>query len=285
MSLVLSNLDAPLGAELHGIDLARPLSRPNLQALKDAWATRLVIVARGQRLSELQLLAFSRRFGELDPPGPNPYGEPFNKQFPEINVISNVVENGRPIGNLGAGEAVWHADMTYVEVPPKAAVLHALEVPQGGRGNTYFVDMFAAYDALPTVLKQRIAGLVAVHDASRNSAGLLRKGFKEVIDVRRTVGARHPLVRTEPGTGRKALFLGRRPNSYVIGKEVADSEALLDALWAHATQRRFMMCHEWQVGDLLMWNNLSVLHRRDPFDPAAQRVMHRTQIKGEERIA
>src|SRR5262249_52163232 len=277
MAVVIRNLDAPLGAELHGIDLAQSLPPPDLRAMKYAWQTRLVIVARGQRLSDPQLLAFSRQFGELDPPGPNPYGEPFNKQFPEINVISNVIENGKPIGNLGAGEAVWHADMTYVDVPPKAAVLYALEVPRSGGGNTYFADMFAAYDALRTVLKQRIEDKVAVHDASRNSPGLLRKGFKEVIDVREAVGARHPLAGTEPGTGRKGLFLGRRPNSYIIDMEVADSEDLLDALWAHATQRRFMMCHEWQVGDLLMWNNLSVLHRRDPFDPTSRRLMHRAQ--------
>ena len=124
-----------------------------------------------------------------------------------------------------------------------------------------------------------------MHDASRNSAGLLRKGYKEVTDVRETVGARHPLVRTEPKTGRKALFLGRRPNSYVVGMEVAESEALLDALWAHATQPRFAMCHEWRAGDVLMWNNLAVLHRRDAFDPKSRRIMHRTQIKGEERVA
>ena len=241
-------------------------------------------MVHGQSLTDPQLMAFSRNFGELDPPGPNPYGEPFNKAYPEINVISNVVENGKPIGGLGDGEAVWHADMTYVEVPPKAAVLHALEVPPSG-GNTYFADMFAAYATLPQELKDAVAGKLAVHDASRNSAGQLRKGYREVTDVRDTVGARHPLVRTEPGTGRKALFLGRRPNSYVVGMSVAGSEALLDALWAHATQKRFAMCHEWQVGDVLMWNNLGVLHRRNPFDPAARRVMHRTQIKGTERIA
>jgi alpha-ketoglutarate-dependent taurine dioxygenase len=103
--------------------------------------------------------------------------------------------------------------------------------------------------------------------------------------VRETVGARHPLVRTDRQTGRKALFLGRRPNSYVTGMSVADSEALLDALWAHATEKQFTMCHQWQVGDVLMWNNLAVLHRRDPFDPKTRRVMHRTQIKGNERIA
>src|SRR5439155_21425714 len=124
-------------------------------------------------------------------------------------------------------------------------------------------------------LKKAAEGTTAGHDASRNSAGDLRKGYKEVTDVRETVGARHPLVRTDPQTGRRALFLGRRPNSYIIGMELADSEALLDALWAHVAEPRFAMGHEWQVGDLLMWNNLSVLHRRDPFDSNARRVMHR----------
>jgi alpha-ketoglutarate-dependent taurine dioxygenase len=200
-------------------------------------------------------------------------------------VISNVVEDGRPIGNLGAGEAVWHADMTYVEVPPKAAVLHALEVPAAGGGDTWFADMFAACAALPDALGKAAEGKIAVHDASRNSAGLLRRGYREVTDVRETVGARHPLIRTEPGTGRKSLFLGRRPNAYVVGMELAESEALLDALWAHAAEPRFAMRHRWQVGDVLMWSNLGVLHRRDPFDPNARRVMHRTQIKGSERIA
>jgi taurine dioxygenase len=284
MTIAITNLDAPLGAEVSAVDLAKPLAPGDVETIEDAWRTRLVVVVHGQALSDPQLLAFSQYFGELDPPGPNPYGEPFNKAYPEINVISNVVENGKPIGNLGDGEAVWHADMTYVDVPPKAAILHALEVPPGG-GNTYFADMFAAYETLPDQLKKAAEGKIAVHDASRNSAGMLRKGYREVTDVRETVGARHPLVRTDPATGRKALFLGRRPNSYVVGSSIADSEALLDALWAHATQRRFAMCHEWRVGDVLMWNNLSVLHRRDPFDPKTRRVMHRTQIKGTQRIA
>jgi taurine dioxygenase len=162
-------------------------------------------------------------------------------------------------------------------------ILHAIEVPPDG-GNTYFADMFAAYETLPEALKNAAEGRVAVHDASRNSAGMLRKGYEEVTDVRETVGARRPLTRTDRETGRKALFLGRRRNSYVMGMSVADSEALLDALRGHATQRRFTMCHRWRVGDLLMWNNLAVLHRRDAFDPKTRRVMHRTQIKGNERI-
>ena len=284
MAISIRNLDAALGAEVSGIDVSKSAAAVDIAAIEDVWRARLVVVFRGQSLSDPQLIAFSKNFGELDPPGPNPYGEPFNKQHPELNVISNVVENGKPIGNLGDGEAVWHTDMTYVDVPPKAAMLHSLEVPPTG-GNTYFANMFAAYETLPADLKRAVVDKVAVHDASTNSAGMLRKGYKTVTDVRETVGAHHPLVRTEPGSGRKALFLGRRPNSFVLGLSVPESEALLDALWAHATQPRFAMCHAWKVGDLLMWNNLSVLHRRDPFDPKSRRIMHRSQIRGSERIA
>ena len=286
MAIQMKNVGAALGAETADIDLSKPLPQADIDAIEATWRERLVVVFHGQNLSDPQLIAFSQNFGELDPPGPNPYGEPFNKDHPELNVISNVLENGKPIGNLGDGEAVWHADMTYIDVPPKAALLHALEVPppEAG-GNTYFANMYLAYGTLPADLKKAAEGKIAVHDASRNSAGMLRKGYKDVVDVRETVGAHHPLVRTDPKTGRKALFLGRRPNAYVLGLSVADSEALLDSLWTHATQPRFTMCHEWKVGDLLMWNNLSVLHRRDPFDPKTRRVMHRSQIKGDERIA
>jgi alpha-ketoglutarate-dependent taurine dioxygenase len=285
VAIHINNLNAALGAEVSGIDASKPVPPAEIDAIEAAWRERLVVVFHGQSLSDPQLIAFSKNFGELDPPGPNPYGAPFNTEYPELNVISNVVENGKPIGNLGDGEAVWHADMTYIDMPPKAALLHALEVPppEAG-GNTHFANMFSAYEKLPAELKRTAKGKIAVHDASRNSAGMLRKGYKDVTDVRETVGARHPLVRTEPKTGRKALFLGRRPNAYVLGMSVAESEALLNALWAHATQSCFTLCHQWRVGDLLMWNNLSVLHRRDPFDPKSRRIMHRSQIKGKECI-
>ncbi|MBM3573089.1 MAG: TauD/TfdA family dioxygenase [Alphaproteobacteria bacterium] len=281
--MIITALAAPLGAEIAEIDLAKPLNQNEFNRLEQAWRERLVLIVRDQKLSDPALIAFSRHWGELDPPGPNPYGRSFMPAHPEINVISNVVEDGQPIGNLGAGEAVWHADMTYIERPPKAAILHALEVPSTG-GNTYFTNMFAAYDALPDGLKEKIAGRAAIHDASLNSAGFLRRGYEPVSDVRQTKGARHPLVRTDAAGGRKALFLGRRRNAYILGMDIAESEALLDALWAHAGQMRFAMCHEWRVGDVLIWNNLAVLHRRDPFDPAARRVMHRTQIKGDQAI-
>jgi taurine dioxygenase len=277
-------LDAPLGAEVKGIDLSQPLSPATAAALSRAWDEHLVLMLRGQSLNDDQLLVLTRNFGELDPPGPNPYGEAFLPQYPDINVISNVIENGRHVGNLGDGEAVWHADMTYIDVPPKAAILHSLEVPVG-QGDTYFADMFAAYEALPDELKQAVEGKICIHDSAHNSAGMLRKGYEELTDVTQTPGAHHPLVRTEPGTGRKCLFLGRRPHAYVVGLSVEESDALLDRLWEHASEPRFAMRHQWQVGDVLMWRNLSVLHRRDAFDPNTRRIMHRTQIKGDERIA
>jgi len=273
----------PLGAEVRGLDTSRPLSAAVVNQITAAWERHLVLVIRGQSLGDEDLLAFSRNFGPLDPPGPNPYGESFLPAYPEINVISNVVENDKPIGNLGFGEAVWHADMTYVEIPPKAAILYALEVPAEG-GDTFFADMFAAYEALPDVLKRRIDGRVAVHDAAHNSAGMLRKGYREITDIRQTPGAHHPLVRTDPKTGRKALFLGRRPNAYVVGLDIAESESLLDELWAHVMEPRFAMRHSWKAGDVLMWLNLCVLHRRDSFDAGTRRIMHRTQIKGVQAI-
>src|SRR5260221_3334166 len=209
MSLAIKNRDARLGPKISELDLSKPIAPNEVRTIEDVWRERLVVVFHDQKLSDPQLIAFSKNFGELDPPGPNPYGEPFLKDHPELNVISNVVENGKPIGNLGDGEAVWHADMTYVEVPPKAAMLHSLEVPAAG-GNTYFANMFAAYDTLPADLKMAVAGKIAVHDASTNSAAMLRKGYQQVTDVREVVCAHHPLVRTDPKTSCKALFLGRR---------------------------------------------------------------------------
>ncbi len=275
---------AALAAEVTDVDLAAPLDAATIESIKAAWDEHLVLVFRGQAMSDPDLLAFSRHFGELDPPGPNPYGVTFLPEFPEINVISNLKDaQDRPIGNLGAGEAVWHADMTYIETPPKGAILHALEVPLG-QGDTHFANMVRAYEDLPDDLKAAVQGKKAIHDAAHNSAGMLRKGYEEIADPRQTPGAHHPLVREDPVTGRRALFLGRRPHAYVIGLEPAESDQLLDRLWAHASQERYTWTHKWQAGDLLMWQNLWVLHRRDGFDEGARRILHRTQIKGEEAI-
>lgn len=277
-ALKVEKLSAALGAEILGVDLSRPLPEALFAEIRCAWLEHMVLRFRGQRLTDPQLLAFSRQFGELDPPGPNPYGRPFLPEHPEMNVISNIKVDGAPIGGLGDGEAIWHADMTYVETPPKGAILYALEVPPEG-GDTYWANMVLAYETLSEVLKRRIAGREAVHDATYNSAGILRKGYGEVRDPREAPGARHPLVRVHPETGRSALYLGRRRNSYVFGLELEESEQLLDALWAHATQPRFVFRQRWSSGDVLIWDNRCTLHRRDAFDPGARRLMHRTQIR------
>src|SRR5262245_19899892 len=123
--------------------------------------------------------------------------------------------------------------------------------------------MYLAYERLPADLRRIIAGRMAIHDATYNSSGLMRKDYKSVEDPRQAPGARHPLIRVHPATGRKCLFLGRRRNSYILGLDLAESEAILDALWAHATQPDFVMSHAWRPGDLLIWDNRCTLHRRD----------------------
>lgn len=278
MSFRITKLAEPLGAEIAGVDLSEPLPEKLVEEIRAAWLAHLVLRFRGQSLTDPQLMAFSRRFGELDPPGPNPYGRPYLADHPEMNVISNIKAAGVPIGGLGDGEAIWHADMTYVEKPPMAAMLYALEVPPTG-GDTYWANMYLAYETLPEDLKTSIGGRRAVHDATYNSAGERRRGYAEVTDPRSAPGARHPLVRTHAESGRKSLFLGRRRNSYIEGLPLEESEALLDRLWAHATQPRFAFRQQWRVGDVVLWDNRCTLHRRDAFDPAARRLMHRTQIK------
>ncbi len=167
LKIKLTPIAAPLGMAVSGIDVSRAVAVSTRAALIDAWKERLVLVLRGQRITDAELIAFSRNFGELDPPGPNPTGKPFHKEFPEINVISNVIEDGLPIGGLGDGEAVWHADMTYIDNPPKAGILYSLEVPPSG-GNTYFADMYAAYDALDDDMKDRIDGRIAIRSWIRS---------------------------------------------------------------------------------------------------------------------
>ena len=280
----ISPLGAVIAADILDVDLAKPLDDQTIALIGDAWNDQLVLRFRNQRLNDDDLLRFSSYFGELDPPGPNPYGVTFLPEYPEINVISNVRDDaGVPIGNLGDGEAVWHADMTYIDNPPEAGILYALEVPVG-QGDTYFANMVVAYDDMPADLRAAIDGKILIHDAAHNSAGMLRKGYEEVRDVKLTPGARHPLAYEDP-TGRVALFLGRRPHAYILGMEEDDSEALLDSLWAHASQPKYSWKNEWQAGDLVMWQNRMVLHRRDGFDPNMRRVMHRTQLKGRSPIA
>ena len=267
------------GAEVTGVDLAT-LDPVTVATLQQAIREHLVVVVRGQPISDPQLIALGKSFGELEPPGMSPIGKPFIDEFPDILVISNVMEQGMPMGNLGAGEAIWHTDMSYRPRPCTIAILHALEVPPAG-GNTYFANQYLAYDSLSDELNKKLEGLEVIHDESYNSAGQMRKGFKEVTDPRQAPGARHKIFRNHPHTGRKALYLGRRRNACIIGLPLDESERLLDELWAHASRPDFVWHNEWQVGDTLIWDNRALIHRRDAFDNNQRRMMHRVQIRGE----
>lgn len=267
------------GAEVTGVDL-RALDPATIATLQQAVLEHLVIVVRDQPISDPQLLALGRTFGELEPPGMSIIGKPYIDEYPDILVISNLMANGQPMGNLGAGEAIWHTDMSYRPNPCTIAILHALEVPPAG-GNTYFANQYLAYETLPADLKAKLDGAELIHDETYNSGGQLRKGFREITDPREAPGAHHKIFRTHPLTGRKALYLGRRRNAYILGLPLAESEQLLDQLWAHASRPEFVWGHEWRVGDTLIWDNRSLIHRRDPFDASERRMMHRVQIRGE----
>lgn len=271
-------LSPHIGADVIGVDLAN-LDDDQFKVIFDAWMQHLVLRFRGQNLTKEQLLAFSERFGELDRAPINIKGEPWIPGYPYLAVMSNIIEKGMPVGSLGYGEAVWHTDMSYNDVTPSAALLYSIEVTKTG-GETGFLSMYHAYDTLPADLKRDIEGKQIKHDSSRNSAGILRKGFKDVTDPREAPGALHPIVVRHPVTNKRALFLGRRPLSYIVGMSLEESEALLDRLWAHATREEFSWFQKWNVGDLMMWDNRCALHKRTAFDANERRYMLRTQVRG-----
>ena len=268
-----------LGAEIRNVDL-RTIDDRDFAVILGAWHDHLLLLFRGQELSDEDLVAFSKRFGELDLAPVQESGRRFVEGHPEIYVVSNVLENGVPIGSLGAGEATWHTDMSYLEVPPKASMLYALEVPAAG-GDTYFNNMYAAYESLPAELRRRIESLSLKHDGTYNSGGYLRQGVTAVDDPTSSPGTYHPLVCTHRETRRRALYLGRRRNAYIGGLPVAESEKLLDELWEYATRRELAWGHAWRSSDLVLWDNRCTMHRRDSFDAASRRVMHRTQVRDE----
>ena len=274
---------AALGAQVRGVNL-RNLDAAAFARLMQAWHGHSVVLVRDQQLSDQDLIAFSRRLGELDWAPIQENGRRFVEGHPEIYIVSNVKVNGEPIGSLGDGEAVWHTDMSYLDVPPKASMLYALEVPPTG-GNTSFCTMYGIYEALRAGLKARIAGLKIKHDGTYNSGGYVREGVTATDDPLTSPGAVHPLVCTHPNTGRRMLYLGRRRNAYLLGLALADSEALLDELWSFVDRPQFAWEHVWRVGDLVLWDNRCTMHRRDAFDPSSRRIMHRTQVKGEQRPA
>jgi taurine dioxygenase len=278
---------AALGAEIRGLDLRTPLPDPVVAALRRAWHEHLVLLFRDQDLSDEQHFAFTRRFGALEHT-PQRLLELAREGLgdrspPDITVISNVVENGVPIGRLGNAEAFWHTDSNFAQVPPAASLLRALEVPPEG-GNTSFMNMYRALDSLPRDLRQAIDGRHCKHDTTHDSAGVRRPGYGEYAHPREAPGPVHPLIRTHAETGREALYLGRRLGAWVVGMEPHESAALLDAIWQHIIEQDLTWEHRWRARDLIMWDNRCTMHRRDAFDGSVRRVMHRTQLAGERPV-
>jgi taurine dioxygenase len=279
MAASVTPLTDAVGAEVSGVDLVS-LTDSEFSQIERAWHRYSALLFRGQRLTDDDLLSFSRRFGELDPPPNQEHGRQSPPGYPDVYVVSNVLdEKGQPIGALGAGELVWHTDMSYLEVPPDASMLYALEVPPEG-GNTWLCGMQAAWASLPEELKARVKGRRIKHDGTYNSGGFLRQGVTPTDDPHTAPGAWHPAVCMHPATGVPSLYLGRRRNSYIEELSPQESETLLDRLWSHIANPQFAYEHRWRVGDLLLWDNRSTMHRRGPFEERSRRVMHRTQIKG-----
>ncbi|MCE2949202.1 MAG: TauD/TfdA dioxygenase family protein [bacterium] len=268
-----------LGARIDGLRLDA-IDDAGIATIRRALLDHSVLLIPGQTLTDPQLIAFGRRIGDLDV-SPLAYVDgQREREHPEVLIVSNVKRDGQPIGVLGDAEVVWHSDNSYRETPLSYSLLYAVELPPSG-GETCFASMYLAWATLPADLKARVDGLEIKHDMTYNSAGVLRRGFSHVTDPVTAPGPWHPVVRTHPETGHDALYLGRRPNAYARGLAIEESEALIDALWAHATGERFTWCHRWQLGDVLIWDNRCVMHRRNGFDPEARRIMHRLQFTGD----
>jgi taurine dioxygenase len=245
-----------------------------------------VLRFRGTDLDDGRYVAFGRTFGEIEPPDAHTRTASMtDAAFPEMSVISNIVENGVAKGESGDGELRWHTDHGFMARPAGFTMLLAREVPVSG-GDTSFLNMYRAYEALPDDLRERIEGLSLKHQASHGSTGHRRPGYLDLgsDDPRDLPGAIHPIVRTHPETGRKALFLGRRFGSYIPPLALEASEALLDELWDHATRDEFSWTQRWQVGDLIIWDNRCTMHRRDGFAGHGRRRMHRLMTKGERPV-
>ena len=251
---------AACGAEVR-CAAVQTLSDGAFPAVHSAWTEHLVLVFRDQRLDDEALVAFASRFG-------TPMSErafvPGAPDRPAVHLVANGLEDGAAVGLYGAGDVAWHCDMTGFDEPPGAMLLHALEVPPAG-GETYFMNMYLAFETLPAELRERCVRLKLKHAIARGTASA-------------GTGPEHPLVCTHPATGCGALYLGSRENTSVVGLEPAESDALLETLWRHVIQWRFIWKHVWRPGDLLVWDNRCLLHARVSFDPAARRILHRMQV-------
>ena len=266
-----------VGAEIRGVDLAQPLDAGAFGMIEQAFNEYGVIFFRDQRITPPQQVGFTRRFGEIEF---NIFGERWSVPgCPEIVVVSNLTEDGRPIGIRRAGEN-WHSDMCYAPRPPRGTMLYALEIPSlhGLKlGDTEFASAAAAWDALPGEMRQQIEGQRAVFDFSAR-----KRAFPlSQAEIDRYPPVRHPIVRTHPHTERKCLYIMRDDCVGIEGVPTEEAEALIASLADHIIKPAFIYRHQWRPGDLLMWDNCTVQHRAiQDYDMPHRRLMHRTTMAG-----
>jgi taurine dioxygenase len=282
--LSIRQLAEPLGAEIAGVDLGQAISAATFRRIEDAFHKHCVLLFRNQRLTAQAHIAFSRRFGDLLVHVLKQHNDP---EFPQVLVLSNIVENGRPIGIQDGGQ-YWHTDLSYTAEPSRCSLLYAVEVPfENGvaLGDTLFVNTCAAYEALSGEMKDRLAGLRATHSYNARYTKMQQKGGTRTElddDQKKSVPeVVHPVVRTHPFTGRKSLYVNEGFVTGIVGMAEAESERLLAELFDHVTQARFMYRHQWQAGDLLMWDNCSTQHNAIAnYGPHQRRHMRRTTVRG-----
>jgi len=268
-----------LGARIEGVDIAAGIDDAAFDRIYAAFLDRHVVSLPGQRLSADDVVAFSRRFGGVEPHIKRRFSHPDN---PLVILLSNRVENGRPIGSQDGG-TFWHSDVSYRERPARGTLLYAIEVPERG-GDTLFADMIQAYEDLSEAAKVRLEGLEAEHDYAKADEISRAQGAKRpplTEEERKLVPpVRHPVVRPHPETGRKALYVSPGYTRRIVGMDPAESDALLEELFAHATQERYRLLYQWQAGDVVVWDNAAVIHSAttlyDP--PVGNRTLWRTVI-------
>jgi taurine dioxygenase len=268
-------LSPALGAEIVGVDLGQEIDDRTFAQIRDAWHEHLVILLRDQELSEEDQVRFAEKFG---PPAVI-HTKQFVRNHPAVMLISNIREDGKPIGALPDGEMHFHTDQCHQERPAMASMLYAIEVPRAG-GNTLFANGYKAYETLPDALKLRIVGRKALNAYDYDTAAM-KRGTRLADGVPSCV---HPVVRTHPATGRKALYVNRLMTVRIEGLPADESDELLDALFAHQERREFVYEHVWRPGDLLMWDNRCTLHARTDFSPDERRLMRRVTILGEKPV-
>jgi taurine dioxygenase len=274
-SLAVRPLSPALGAEIVGVDLSKPLDEASIAAIKRAWNEHLVLLFRGQNLSEEDQIRFARHFGELQQrPRPKDLRAEAKVKNPEVMLVSNIRENGKLIGSLPDGEMQFHSDMCYIPEPPKGTFLYAIEIPSQG-GDTLFLNMYKAYEALSPEMKARLKDKTAVNVFLYGSTS--RDGNKPDFNVH--PHAAHPVVRAHSDTGRPALYINRLMTWNIEGMEDGESKALLDRLFDHIEQPQFIYAHKWKVGDLVLWDNRCTLHARTDFSDKERRLLRRVVVQ------